>query len=162
MRSDTLDHYSRMWEARAPMTRLGRIVAAALILGVLVPASAFAEQRATFAQTANMTPALGRFPGGYYGPPGHHYHYVPPICERAWISTANRTWASITFHPPAGAPGCIRYESNGLAILHLEDHHWRVVTAGSAFRCPILSYHGQPRVPENVVRDLISRRLGCA
>jgi hypothetical protein len=85
--------------------------------------------------------------------PGH----LPARCSRDFISTINRSWASTTFHD---APGCLRFASDGIAILHLEHGRWHGVTAGSDFRCPIQSYRGQPTVPASVAEDLIG--IDCA
>ena len=93
---------------------------------------------------------------------------IPVRCSRDYLSTVNRTWASATFYD---GPGCTRFGSDGITILHLTDRYngspgirgsgrWEPVTAGSDFRCPIISYRHQPQVPENVGADLL--KLSCS
>lgn len=79
---------------------------------------------------------------------------VPLHCTSAYISTVNRTWASIE---PIHTGDCASAPlGDGIAVLHVEHRRWRLVTEGSSFSCPIQSYPGQPAVPAKVAGDLLS------
>ena len=126
-----------------------RRVALGVTLFLLIAGSAAARHLATPSQRTAVVQGLGR---SFYG------GYLPARCARVYISTADRTWASETF---LNAPGCAKYGSDGLAILHIDRHRWHVVTQGSDFRCPIISTPSQPTVPAKVAGDLI-RYVHCA
>jgi hypothetical protein len=123
-------------------------LSAVLILGVLALAvfavPALARRPANVSQRARIT----------FAEQGRGF---PARCGKVWISTVDSTWASWQF---LNAPGCESYGSDGIGILHVERHRWIQVTAGSAFRCPIQSYPGQPHVPNRVAHDLI-RYIQC-
>jgi hypothetical protein len=121
---------------------------AAIVL-LLTASVALAKRAATPSERTAVVHALGR---SFYG------GYLPVRCSRVYISTANRTWASETFF---NAHGCLKYGTDGITILHVEHGRWHPVTAGSAFRCPIVSYAHQPRVPAAAAHDLL-HYVNCA
>jgi hypothetical protein len=130
--------------------RLGTGALAVVAMLTLRSALAFARRQANTKERAAVVRAV-------QGPA------YPPRCAVVYISTANRTWASEDWIGETGRrvpSGCEKYGANGISIVHVEHRQWRVVTAGSAFRCPIQSYPGQPAVPRQVGNDLI-RYLHC-
>jgi hypothetical protein len=113
-------------------------LAALLSLAALTPVASARRPAPARAKATIVKVALG--------------HSVPVRCARVYISTVDSTWASGQFY---NGPGCSKYGSDGITILHVEHHRWVAVTAGSSFRCPIQSYPGQPHVPNRVENDLI-------
>jgi hypothetical protein len=78
---------------------------------------------------------------------------VPRQCAAVYMSSKNHSWASVSFSPQRGwSARCMKYGSNGVAVLHRVQGKWHVVTDGSDFTCPIR------HVPAAVSRDL---RISC-
>jgi hypothetical protein len=127
------------------------ILIATLIGALIAPTAAYASRPATPNEQVAVTEALGKFP--YKGYP--HGIYLPVVCSVVRISTVNQTWASFHYVVPRGSAGCLKFAADGITLFHFGNHRWHAVTAGSAFRCPIVSYVHQPRVPAAVARDLL-------
>jgi hypothetical protein len=78
----------------------------------------------------------------------------PPVrCFHIYISTVNSSWATATFGGSLKG-GCARVASNGVVVVHFKQGHWRFVTEGSSFSCPVPGH-----IPSRVQHDL---RLACA
>jgi hypothetical protein len=128
---------------RASSLLLG-VAAMMLVLAVVGPAATARRLASSNERTAVIADLAGR---GY-----------PPKCAVVYVSTVNQNWASDEWVGETGRrvpSGCQKYAANGITIAHIEHGHWRAVTAGSAFRCRIKSYAGQPAVPRRVANDLI-------
>jgi hypothetical protein len=79
---------------------------------------------------------------------------VPTRCEDVWISSVNRSWATM-YAAGTTRPVCPKYAYNDEWFLHQVSGKWRNVSAGDDFECP--RPHRAPHVPYPVLRDLI----GC-
>lgn len=71
-------------------------------------------------------------------------------CMRVYVSTVNRNWATMEF---IFNHRCAKQDANGISIVHRTNDHWRFVTAGSSFSCPIPGH-----IPPRVQKDL---KLSC-
>jgi hypothetical protein len=145
-----MTHQKSARSLRPAASRLGVFAFALSATLALTSAGAWARRPATVPERAAVVRALE----------GRAY---PPKCAVVYISTVNRTWASEDWIGETGRripAGCQKYAANGITIAHVARHHWRAVTAGSSFMCPVQSRPGQPRVPNRVLDDLI-RSLHC-
>lgn len=125
-----------------------RLVAFVVLVMLALPSLALARRLASTREHAKIAAMVG-----------FRSAKIPLHCTKAYVSTANRTWASIE---PIHTGSCASAPlGDGLVIVHIEHHHWRAVTAGRAFSCPIVSYQGQPTVPAQVAADLV-RYVHCA
>ncbi len=79
---------------------------------------------------------------------------APPKCAKIHISTVNQRFATYRFNPRKfNVKPCEQVAADGVAILkQRRSGRWRIVTAGSAFDCPV------PKTPRKVVKDL---RVQC-
>jgi hypothetical protein len=110
-----------------------------LLLAVaLMPAAAFAHQRATKAERATILAAVVE---------QGQLSKAQAACQVVTISTVNRHYAAVTW-PRKLSRACIRVAANGVIIEHQTARGWKFVTVGSSFRCPIKG------VPTRVARDL--------
>jgi hypothetical protein len=57
-------------------------------------------------------------------------------CQVVTISTVNQSFASLEW-PAKLSRACRRVAANGVIIEHRHRGHWRLVTVGSSFECPI-------------------------
>lgn len=74
---------------------------------------------------------------------------APPKCAKVFISTVDQQWATYQFNAKKiNVSPCEQVAADGVAILKKKGGQWRIVTAGSAFECPISD------VPPKVVKDL--------
>lgn len=78
---------------------------------------------------------------------------APPKCAKVFVSTVDETWATYQFNANKFEDKtCQQVAADGVAILKRKRGQWRIITAGSAFECPI------PGVPPEIVKDL---RVRC-
>jgi hypothetical protein len=77
---------------------------------------------------------------------------APLRCFRVYVSSVGSAWAATTYGGSNSKP-CVTYAADGVSLTHFVGGHWRFVTAGSAFNCPIPGH-----IPVGVQRDL---RLFC-
>ena len=122
--------------------RLRLVTTAVLGLGLAlaVAGAALARRPAAGPQKRAIMTAAGLRPG------------TPLRCYRVEVSTVNSAWAATQYAGATGRP-CIAYAADGVSITHFVRGRWRLVTAGSAFTCPIPGH-----IPTAVQHDL---RLAC-
>ena len=78
---------------------------------------------------------------------------APPKCGKVFVSTVNERWATYQFnHRKIDVSPCEQVAADGVAILKKKRGRWRMVTAGSAFECPV------PDTPRKIAKDL---RVRC-
>ena len=118
--------------------RLARPLLLALALLLIAgAASAEARRKATHAERAAIAAKFD----------------APPKCARVFVSTVDRHWATYRFDGRTfDDPDCRAAAADGVAILRRRHGHWRMVTAGSSFECPV------PKTPPKVAADL---RVRC-
>ena len=71
-------------------------------------------------------------------------------CMRVYVSTVNPNWATMQF---IFVKRCQSQDANGVSVVHRKNGHWKFVTVGSAFSCPIPGH-----IPKRVQQDL---KLAC-
>ncbi len=130
--------------SRSRPTRIARRCAAVLTVVVVAGTPALAEARrlASSRDKAAIIAALRK--AGGIGT------QVTSSCLRVYVSTVDQRWAMMQF---VYVPRCEQQDGDGVAVVHRSHGAWRLVTAGSDFRCPIPGH-----IPRRVQRDL---RLGC-
>jgi hypothetical protein len=115
-----------------------RAVIVLAVVAVLVPSAAFAHRRATRAERSALRAAVVR---------QGQLSKAQADCQVVMISTVNQSYASLSW-PAKLSKACRRVAANGVIIEHRKRGHWRFVTVGSSFQCPIKG------VPSRVARDL--------
>lgn len=123
-----------------PMKRAS-ILGLVLTTCALMPSLASARRRATAHQRAAVIAAAVA---------AHDINAAQAPCVRVYISTVTHDWASMDFLYPT--PKACHEPANGISLFHRAHGHWRFITAGSSFSCPISG------VPRGVARDL---RVSC-
>ena len=111
------------------------LLVAALAVGALAVSTAVASRAPKAAERAALAKALK----------------VPQRCLKMRVATVRRGWASLHLKVPL-PKSCLRYAADGVVVMHKGARGWRMVFAGSSWRCPIKT------VPEAVRKDL---KLGC-
>lgn len=117
------------------------VFAMVLVIGCVLPVVASARRKASRRERAAVVAAAVA---------AHDISRKQAPCTGVFVSTVNPRWASLYFPPPT--PACEREVADGVSLFHRVHQHWRFVTAGSSFSCPI------PGVPRRVARDL---RIAC-
>src|ERR1700743_1475182 len=75
--------------------------------------------------------------------------HAPGKCAIVYISTVDQRWATYRFNSDLYKDAdCQPYAADGVTILQFRGSTWHMVTAGSAFDCPV------PKTPAKVVKDL--------
>lgn len=96
-----------------------------------VPASAQADRAPTKRERSEIAQAIG----------------VPKRCLRTRISTAvKRRYSASSIRNRRRS--CARWAADGVVIFKRRRGHWRFVTSGSSFDCPV------PGIPRKVAKDL--------
>jgi hypothetical protein len=107
-----------------------------LVVGLLLSlgvGSADARRRATTAERAAIAAKF----------------HAPGKCAIVYISTVDKHWATYAYNGEKYKdPDCKPYAADGVVILQFRGTTWHVVTAGSAFSCPV------PKTPPKIVKDL--------
>jgi hypothetical protein len=117
-----------------------RLVPAVLAIAAVVPATALGSKAkpGTVAPTSAQRAAIVNA----FGDP-----VAAGSCLTVLLAASNHNYATVRFRSTKA--GCIRWAFNGRNVLARGAHgHWRVVFAGSAYRCPVA------RIPGQVQRQL--------
>jgi hypothetical protein len=125
--------------------RYAKLALVIAVVGVF-PAVAIAHRLANPTQKAALTRAFRTSANG---------EPVPERCLTVEISTANSSWAQVSFAFGRNGrlpSGCLKYAANGVSIFQSRAGRWHFVTAGSDFAKPNGGC-GVPHVPKRVVSD---------
>lgn len=117
---------------------LRRISIPLLMALMLFPAAALAHRRATKTERRTIVAAIVT---------QRQLTRSQAACQVVTISTVNQNYASVTW-PAKLSKACQRVAANGVIIEHRTNGHWRFVTVGSSFQCPVKG------LPTRVARDL--------
>ncbi len=118
--------------------RSARLFFVLLAAVALTPAAALAHRRASKSERAAILAAVVQ---------QGQLTKAQAACQVVSISTVDQRYAAVTW-PRKLSRACKRVAANGVIIEHRRRGHWRFVTVGSSFQCPIKG------VPTRVARDL--------
>ncbi len=115
-----------------------RVGIALVVVGLLVPASAFAHRAANTSERASIVAAAV-----HQG----EISATQAACQVVTVSTVNQSYASLAW-PAKLSKSCAQVAANGVIVEMKKGTTWQVVAAGSSFQCPVKT------VPTTVARDL--------